>query len=49
VGARFVPLQAAFDARAAETGPEAWAKDGVHPTPAGHALIAQQWRAVVGL
>lgn len=49
VGARFVPLQAAFDARAAETGSEAWAKDGVHPTPAGHALIAQQWRAVVGL
>ncbi len=49
VGARFVPLQAAFNARAAETGPEAWAKDGVHPTPAGHALIAQQWRAVVGL
>lgn len=49
VDARFVPLQAAFDARAAETGAEAWAKDGVHPTPAGHALIAQQWRAVVGL
>ena len=49
VGARFVPLQAVFDARAAESGPEAWAKDGVHPTPAGHAVIAQQWRAVVGL
>ena len=49
VGARFVPLQAVFDARAAESGPEAWAKDGVHPTPAGHALIAQQWRTVVGL
>ena len=49
VGARFVPLQAVFDARAAESGPETWAKDGVHPTPAGHAVIAQQWRAVVGL
>jgi lysophospholipase L1-like esterase len=49
VGARFVPLQAVLDARAAETGAEALAKDGVHPTPAGHALIAQQWRAVVGL
>lgn len=49
VGARFVPLQSIFDARAAETGPEAWARDGVHPTAAGHALIAQQWRAVVGL
>ena len=49
VGARFVALQAAFDARAAQTGAEALAKDGVHPTPAGHALIAQRWRAVVGL
>ena len=49
VGARWVPLQAVFDARAAESGPETWAKDGVHPTPAGHALIAHQWRAVVGL
>ena len=49
VDARFVPLQAAFDARAAQMGAEALAKDGVHPTPAGHALIAQQWRAVVGL
>lgn len=48
-GARFVPLQAPFDARAAVTGAEALAKDGVHPTPAGHVLIAQQWRAVVGL
>jgi lysophospholipase L1-like esterase len=49
VDARFVPLQGVFDARAAEMGAEALAKDGVHPTPAGHALIAQQWRAVVGL
>jgi lysophospholipase L1-like esterase len=48
-GAWFVPLQSVFDARAAETGPEAWAKDGVHPTPAGHALIAERWRAAVGL
>lgn len=49
VDARFVPLQAAFNARAADLGAEALARDGVHPTPAGHALIAQQWRAVVGL
>lgn len=48
-GARFVPLQGAFDARAAETGPERWARDGVHPTAEGHALIAAQWRSVVGL
>jgi len=48
-GAHFVPLQGAFDARAAETGPERWARDGVHPTAEGHALIAAQWRSVVGL
>jgi len=48
VGAAFVPLQAAFDAAAARTGPEHWAPDGVHPSPAGHALIAERWRVVVG-
>jgi len=25
-----------------------WAPDGVHPTPAGHALIAQSWLRAVG-
>lgn len=49
VGARFVPLQETFDERAAQTGPAVWAADGVHPTEAGHALIAQRWRDVVGL
>jgi lysophospholipase L1-like esterase len=49
VGARFVPLQTAFDARAAQTGPETLAHDGVHPTLAGHSLIAERWRTVVGL
>lgn len=49
VGATFVGLQAAFDAAAARTGPEHWARDGVHPTPAGHALIAERWRQVVAI
>jgi lysophospholipase L1-like esterase len=49
VDARFVSLQDAFNERAAQTGPAAWAADGVHPTPAGHALIARRWRDVVGL
>ena len=42
----FVPLQAAFDQKTKTSAPppEYWAGDGVHPTPAGHALIAEQWR-----
>ena len=39
----FVPLQELFT-EAAATAPEGyWLKDGVHPTPAGHALIRDQW------
>jgi lysophospholipase L1-like esterase len=49
VGATFVPLQARF-ATAAERGdPRYWISDGVHPTPPGHALIAEGWRASVGV
>jgi lysophospholipase L1-like esterase len=44
--ATFVPLQKIFDKHARETPPPPayWASDGVHPTPAGHAIIAEQWR-----
>jgi len=49
VSATWVPLQAAFDSAARDTGPAHWAADGVHPTPAGHALIADRWRATVKL
>lgn len=49
VGATFVPLQHELDRQAARTGPAYWAADGVHPTPAGHALIAERWRAAVKL
>jgi lysophospholipase L1-like esterase len=45
VGATFIPLQLQFDELAARTGPAYWAADGVHPTPAGHQLIAE---AVLG-
>jgi lysophospholipase L1-like esterase len=48
-GALFVPLQRPFDEEAARLGPEALAADGVHPTPAGHRLIADRWRAAVRL
>lgn len=47
-GADFAPFQSMFDqAIAAGTEPAYWAADGVHPTPAGHALMAKTWREVV--
>jgi lysophospholipase L1-like esterase len=50
VGATWVPFQEAFDrAVQAGIGPEYWAPDGVHPSLAGHALMAKVWRAAVGL
>ena len=42
-GLLFIPLQERFD-EAARTAPEDfWLRDGVHPTPAGHALIKDAW------
>ena len=49
VGATFVAMQARFTELASRTSPEYWAADGVHPTPAGHALIAERWRRAVHL
>lgn len=46
-GAVFVPLQAAFDDACKRTDASYWIWDGVHPTAAGHELIARQWLAVV--
>ena len=40
---RFLPLQKLLDDAAASTTPEYWLSDGVHPTEAGHALIAREW------
>ncbi|MCB9885117.1 MAG: SGNH/GDSL hydrolase family protein [Planctomycetes bacterium] len=45
--ARWVPFQAMFDAAIAYAPPEHWAKDGVHPSAAGAALMAQTWLDVV--
>ncbi|MGI6173967.1 MAG: SGNH/GDSL hydrolase family protein [Christensenellales bacterium] len=42
-GAAFVPLQKAFDEAAKKAPASVFLKDGVHPTPAGHTLIAQRW------
>jgi len=38
-----VPLDGIMNAAAEKRDPAFWAPDGVHPTPAGHALIAQSW------
>lgn len=47
--ATFVPLQTVFDRHLRRAPPAYWAADGVHPTPAGHALIAEQWRRAAHL
>lgn len=41
--ATFLPLQALFNAAAVKNNPEYWLRDGVHPTCAGHTLIADNW------
>jgi lysophospholipase L1-like esterase len=49
-GATWVPFQEAFDAAVkAGTEPAYWAADGVHPSLAGHALMAKTWLAAVGI
>jgi acyl-CoA thioesterase-1 len=42
-GAIFVPLDGLFAAASTRREPGFWAADGVHPSPAGHALMAQAW------
>lgn len=46
--ARLIPLDGIFNAAAAARNPGFFAGDGVHPSPAGHALIAQHWLRTVG-
>jgi len=48
-GASFVPLQTVFDDLSRKGAPPYWAADGVHPTPAGHAVIAERWRRAAHL
>ncbi|NQV22899.1 MAG: lipolytic protein G-D-S-L family [Rhodopirellula sp.] len=49
-GTLWVPFQTMFDEAIADgTTPNYWAGDGVHPTLAGHALMAKTWREVVGV
>lgn len=48
-GAVYVPLDGLFAEACAKQKPEYWSQDGVHPSPAGHGLIARAWlKAVTG-
>ena len=47
-GALYLPLDGIFAAAATQRPAELWAGDGVHPTQAGHALIARAWLELVG-
>ncbi|MFJ8623819.1 SGNH/GDSL hydrolase family protein [Kitasatospora sp. NPDC093550] len=42
-GAHLIAADGMFAELAATTTPEHWAADGVHPTPAGHAVLAAAW------
>ncbi|SEG66953.1 SGNH/GDSL hydrolase family protein [Paenibacillus sp. UNC499MF] len=42
-GARLVPLDGLFARASAEAPAAYWAPDGVHPSAAGHGLIARAW------
>ncbi len=42
-GLIFVPLQSVFEAACKVADSTYWLMDGVHPTTAGHELIAREW------
>jgi lysophospholipase L1-like esterase len=45
----YVPFDGMFAAASTAVDPAYWAADGVHPTAAGHALMADEWiRRVFG-
>ena len=44
----YVPMDGIFARAAVRKGAAFWAEDGVHPTPAGHMLIARSWLQTVG-
>lgn len=47
-GAAFVALQEPFDRATARAEAAYWLPDGVHPSAAGHELIATEWLKAVG-
>ena len=46
-GATFLPLHDLFDRLSRQAPPAYWAADGVHPTVAGHGVIARAWLETV--
>lgn len=48
-GAPFVPFQSMFDEAVRLAPPNYWAADGVHPTAAGHMLMAKTWLKQISL
>ncbi|MGO4843283.1 hypothetical protein AB4144_64515, partial [Rhizobiaceae sp. 2RAB30] len=46
--ARLVCLDGLFAQASTRAESAFWAPDGVHPSPAGHALIAKAWLQAVG-
>lgn len=46
-GITFIDLQREFDRAQKRFGAEHWTRDGVHPTAAGHGLIADAWLETV--
>jgi lysophospholipase L1-like esterase len=46
--ALYVPLDGIFASASMHQPPAFWAADGVHPSPAGHGLIAKSWLHTVG-
>ncbi len=47
--ATYIPLDGIFAAESVRREPGFWAADGIHPTPAGAARIAQAWLQAVSL
>jgi len=45
--ARLLPMDGLFAQAACRQGMTYWLADGIHPTPAGHALIAEAWVELV--
>lgn len=47
-GALFIPFQSILDDALGRAPAEYWLGDGVHPTVAGHAMLADAWIAAAG-
>lgn len=46
-GTIFVPFQSMFNTAMQDAPADYWAQDGVHPSPAGHQLMAETWLQTV--